>query len=255
MEINRIVACFLQRKSVWWKMPRRRQQSFAAFQQKKSTQFVPNPSSSKFTKQHVAKCGIHQPPNHFLRVFLQQRMETCLKPRPRTVTGGPRSDQLSYRSKKLKNRDSDWCSKNPLVWVKIQPVTNIHCTWISNCIFFKRGGGATRPIGSVSTFRFSRFVLILQKCHWNCTSSHEKHIMGWYDFLVSCSFFHTVSSIKTIAPEWSAAKQSAPCAPCAPRGKAEWDFDCSPSWVSVIVFFCFHIIQRKNQRVTFRWHK
>lgn len=92
--------------------------------------------------------------------------------------------------------------------------------------FFKRGGGATRPIGSVSTFRFSRFVLILQKSHWNCTSSHEKHIMGWYDFLVSCSFFHTASSIKTIAPEWSAAKQSAPCAPCAPR-------------VSVIVFFAF----------------
>lgn len=93
-------------------------------------------------------------------------------------------------------------------------------------LFFKRGGGATRPIGSVSTFRFSRFVLILQKSHWNCTSSHEKHIMGWYDFLVSCSFFHTASSIKTIAPEWSAAKQSAPCAPCAPR-------------VSVIVFFAF----------------
>lgn len=63
--------------------------------------------------------------------------------------------------------------------------------YIDMYFFFKRGGGATRPIGSVSTFRFSRFVLILQKSHWNCTSSHEKHIMGWYDFLVSCSFSYS----------------------------------------------------------------
>ncbi len=64
----------------------------------------------------------------------------------------------------------------------------------------------------------------------------------------NCCAWKNSSKSVFFPPEWSAAKQSGPCVPCAPWGKAKsfkWDFDRGPSWVCLILLFVF-IFQRKR---------
>ena len=134
--------------------------------------------------------------------------------------------------KKLKNRDSDWCWKNPLVIGLGQDTTSHKYTGHEYTIVFVSKGVVVQP------GPFGALHISISKVCSNTSeipiAIHMRSIcidptLGWYCFVVLCSFSYSFIYQNQVLRLNEVLRSNSRHARHAHLEFQEWDFDYSPS--------------------------